>query len=93
MPSGIVENLPWMQINHLVQISKSDMEEIRSNPSLETAYKSAETAWEEYRTARQETIKTSQEIGEGDLLHPLATNVFSNQVKRVQVIDNDIKIK
>jgi hypothetical protein len=37
-------------------------------------------------------IKTSNDIGEGDPMHPLATNVFSNEIKRVQVIDNEIKI-
>lgn len=37
-------------------------------------------------------IKTSNDIGEGDPLHPLATNVFSKEIERVQVIDNEIKI-
>ena len=37
-------------------------------------------------------IKTSNDIGEGDPMHPLATTVFSKEIKRVQVIENEIKI-
>ena len=37
-------------------------------------------------------IENSQNIGEGDPLHPLATNVFLKEIKRVQVIDIEIKI-
>ena len=37
-------------------------------------------------------IKTSNDIDEGDPMHPLATNVFSKEIKRVQVIYNEIKI-
>jgi len=36
----------------------------------------------------QEVIKISNDIGEGDPMHPLATNVFSKEIKRVQVIYN-----
>ena len=61
-------------------------------PELTTAYESAETAWKEYGNARQEVIRTSRTIGKGDPLHPLAMNEFSKQIKRVQVIDNEIKI-
>jgi len=60
----------------------------QNNPVLERAYEKAETAWSEYRTIRQEVIKISNDIGEGDPMHPLATNVFSKEIKRVQVIYN-----
>ena len=41
---------------------------------------------------RQEVIRTSQAIGEGDPMHPLMHGPFSDAIKRVQVIDNEIKI-
>jgi len=65
---------------------------VRSTPELEKAFKEAETVWSEYRVARQEVITTSPLIGEGDPLHPLATSPLSQAIKRVQVIDNEIKI-
>ena len=68
------------------------MDKIRTTLDLEEAYKEVETAWSEYRTIRQEVIRTSNDIGEGDPMYPLATNVFSKALKRVQVIDNEIKI-
>jgi len=37
-------------------------------------------------------ITPSPLVGEGDPLHPLATSPFSKASKRVQVIDNEIKI-
>jgi len=81
-----------LHVNRIAQQSKQDMEKIRSTPELEAAYEQAETAWGEYRTVRQEVIRTSQAIGEGDPLHPLMTGPFSDAIKRVQVIDNEIKI-
>lgn len=65
--------------------------EIYSTPELEKAYEQAEAAWSEYRTARQEVIRISQTIGEGDPLHPLMRGPFSDAIKRVQVIDQPCK--
>ena len=55
-------------------------------------YESAKESWTEYRAARQDMIRTANVIDAGDPMHPLATNEFSKQIKRVQVIDNEIKI-
>lgn len=49
-------------------------------------------AMSEYRTEWQEVIRTTQEIGEGDPLHPLMRNEFSMAIKQVQVIDNEIRL-
>jgi hypothetical protein len=65
---------------------------IRSTLELEKAYEDAETAWCEYRAVRQGVIRTSRDIGEGDLLNPLMRGPFTTAIKRVQVIDNEIKI-
>jgi len=59
---------------------------------LAKAYENAEEAWAEYRAARQEVIRSANAIDAGDPMHPLATNEFSKLIKRVQVIDNEIKI-
>jgi hypothetical protein len=37
-------------------------------------------------------IKTAQEIGEHDPEHPLGTGSFTNAIKRVKVINDEIKI-
>ena len=81
-----------MLVNRIAQESKEDINKIRSTPDLEKALESAETAWSEYRTVRHDVIRTANDIGAGDPMHPLATNEFSKEIKRVQVIDNEIKI-
>jgi hypothetical protein len=37
-------------------------------------------------------IRTARDLGEHDPEHPLGTGPFTNAIKRVQVIDNEIKI-
>ena len=79
-------------INLIAHESKANLDKVRTTPELEKAFEEAETVWSEYRTARQEVITTSPLIGEGDPLHPLATSLLSQAIKRVQVIKNEIKI-
>jgi len=81
-----------LQVNHIAQQSKAEMDKIRTTPELEAAYVEAEAAYKEYYNARQETINVSNDIGAGDSLHPLATNVFAAAIKRVQEIDGEIRI-
>ena len=52
----------------------------------------AETVWKEFRTARQEVIRTSRDIGEGDPQQIYSGSPFAQAIKRVQVIDDEIKI-
>ena len=82
-PCGF-ESLPPYWVFCYIKVEKT-----RTTPKIENAYEEAETAWSENRTVRQDVIKTSNEIGEGDALHPLATIVFSKEIKRVQVFDNE----
>ena len=80
------------EMNLIAQESKGKLEKVRSTPAFEKAVAEAETVWSEYKNKRQELIRTSQDIGEGDPTDPLMHSVFSHAIKRVQVIDNEIKI-
>lgn len=77
-----------MAVNRLAQQSKADIEKARTTPELDAAYQTAETAWQNYRNARQEAIRTSIEIGEGDPQQIYMTGPFARALKRVQ-IDKD----
>lgn len=80
------------KVNRIAQQSKTDLEEIRKTPEFKTAYEDASTAYDEYYNARREVIRTSQAIGEGDPLHPLARNDFTLALKRVQDDGDNINI-
>jgi len=83
-----------MAINSIAQQSKADIEKVRTTPELEKAYQEAEADYQEYRTARQEVINTSQDIGEGDPQQLYSGSPFSRAIRRVQVDreTNEIKI-
>lgn len=72
--------------------AEQNLKKIHIVSELSAAYEQVEKARSEYRNARQEVIRTARTIGDYDPELPLATNEFSKQIKRVQVIDNEIKI-
>ena len=81
-------------LNRFEQQAKQDLEKVRMTPELTKAYEEAEIDWQEYRTARQEVIRTSQDIGEGDPQQLYSGSPFSRAIRRVQIDreTNEIKI-
>jgi hypothetical protein len=90
--AGNMDQSDRMSVNRLAQQAKTDIEKTRTTPELTKAYEDAEKAWSQYRVARQEVIRTSEAVGEGDPLHPYSQGPFTQAVRRVQVIDGEIVI-
>ncbi len=55
-----------MVLNRYEQQAKQDIEKVRTTPDIEKAEQEAQTDWENYGAARQELIRTAQDIGEGE---------------------------
>ena len=79
-----------IKFSGIAQTAKADLEKIRSTPELEKAYEDAETVYKEYRTARQDLINTSIDIGGGDPTSPWLYTAFSQAIKQVQDINGEL---
>jgi len=81
-----------LQVNHMAQQSKAELEKIRTTPELEAAYEEAQAVYDEYRAVRDEVARTSKDIGEGDPYHPLSISPFTKALKRVRWEGEELKI-
>jgi hypothetical protein len=78
--------------NHLANESKKLLQSIRITPEMVKANEGYQQAYDEYRTVRQEIIKTSYDIGEGDPLGFFKDNELTRAIKQVQIVDDEVMI-